>query len=441
MNACSARGSDPPLAPRLEHIILLVLFTVLATKGLMAVGTAFVSGRVVTTSQGLPVSDAEITLFRSGDVAGKARSNDGGSFQLPSLEPGDYELEGKAQGHLPIRYRFSLSPRQVLSLAVELTPHPSSREYVEVMAPPSEVDAVSAGSARHFTQQDLQSLPSSSTRDIPTLAENLVPGALVGHDNFVHVRGNELSLHQYINGVAFLDNSHQHFSAGLSPRLFESANFITGGFPAEFGNRFGGILDATTRSSGGLDGHGSVEVGIGTGLHHDGLFEYGGTAGRWGYYFLGNGFESGRFLNPPTEREINDLGYGGNATAQLDYQGNSDSVKLFLTGGGTNFQLPNTQEEAELRRDAFRRIRSQTAILTWQHTFSARTVLNSAFYERNVSDRLLASTDLVTPFGEGSRSTLTTGAKADMLLFRSGHTLKVGFGAEAARILPFRFTR
>ncbi len=431
MRVRCTRGA--PLAPCLKQLFLLVLFSALATKGLMAVGTAFLSGKVVTISKGQPVSAAEITLFRSGDIVGKVRSNDRGSFQIPSLEAGEYELEGRAQGHLPIRYRFSLSPRQVLSLTLELTPRPSSREYLEVVAS-AEVDAVGTGSTRHLTQQDLQSLPSSSTRDIPTLAENLLPGALLGHDNFVHVRGNELSLHQYINGVAFLDNSHQHFSAGLSPRLFESVNFITGGFPAEFGNRFGGVLDTTTRSSGGLAGHGSLEMGIGTGLHHDGLFEYGGTAGRWGYYFLGNGFESGRFLNPPTEREINDLGYGSSATAQLDYQGDSDSVKLFLNGGGTNFQLPNTQEEAEHGRDAFRRIRSQTAILNWQHTFSARTTLNSAFYERNVSDRLLASTDPVTPLGEGSRSTLATGAKADMLLFRSGHTVKVGLDVSALRL-------
>ena len=277
-------------------------------------------------------------------------------------------------------------------------------------------------------------MPAPLTRDLATLAENLVPGTLVGHDNFVHIRGNELSLHQFINGVSFLDNSHQHFTAGLNPQIFESANFITGGFPAEFGNRFGGILDITTRSGRTLDGHGSATLGMGTVLDHNAAVDFGGSAGRWGYYFYASGSESGRFLNPPTPHEIHDLGYGALGAVQLDFQGDKDVLKLLLTGGGTNLQLPNTEEEATLGRYAFRRIRSQTAILTWQHVFSARTSLATSVYERNVSDRLLPTTDPVTPFGEGSRSTLTMGAKSDLTFALMGHTFKSGIDLSALRL-------
>src|SRR3954465_4032869 len=95
-------------------------------------------------------------------------------------------------------------------------------------------------------------------KDVPTVGEKMAAGTVFQHDNFVHVRGNELSLHEFINGVSFLDNAHQHFTPGISPEIFQSVNVITGGFPAEFGNRFGGVLDITTRSGRDIHGHGSL---------------------------------------------------------------------------------------------------------------------------------------------------------------------------------------
>ena len=350
-----------------------------------------------------------------------------GTFRFPAVEPGDYHLQVVASGYFPARYDLRLRPRQTLSLSIELFPHRlGDDEYVEVQADYTGLDPSQTTSSRFLTQQSLQEIPVPLARDLPTLAENVLPGAMVGHDNFVHVRGNELSLHQYINGVSSLDNTHYHFTSGLSPRILESANFITGGFPAEFGNRFGGVVDTTTRSGRGQKGHGSVRLGAGTVLNHDMEVDYGGSAGRWGYFFFVSGFESGRFLNPPTEREIHDLGYGSQGAVQLDYAGKGDVFKLVLIGGGTNFELPNTEGEAALGRDAFRRIRSQTAILTWGHEFSPFTFVTSSLYEHDVSDRLLGTTDLETPFGEGSRSTLTVGAKTDWTIARHGHTIKAG---------------
>ena len=44
-----------------------------------------------------------------------------------------------------------------------------------------------------------------------------VSSAVAGHDNLVHLRGNELSLNTFINGVSFYDNPHQLFTPGLAP--------------------------------------------------------------------------------------------------------------------------------------------------------------------------------------------------------------------------------
>ena len=400
-----------------------------------AAAQASIAGRVVVAGQDTPLAGVRIVLQASGrDCPLETVSDAKGRFRFPALDSGAYALEAEADGYFPTQYELALRPRQPLSITLELTAATAPREEVTVVGSYTDIDPSQAGSAQVFLRSGLDELPASSRRNLSSLVENYLPGAVVGHDNFLHFRGNELSLHQFINGVSFLDNPHEHFSAPLSPRIFEAVNFIGGGFSAEFGNRFGGILDIATRSGSDLGGHGSLSVGIGTQLNHDTAFEYGGSQGRFGYYFFVSGFESGRFLNPPTSREIHDLGKGGSFAAQFDYQGDRYSFKLLLMGGGSNFELPNTQEEAELGRNAFRRIRSQTAILSWQRILSPRAVLSTSFYQRTVSDRLLGTTDSETPFGEGSRSTLTTGAKSDLAWSWGIHQFKAGIDVALFRL-------
>ena len=69
-----------------------------------------------------------------------------------------------------------------------------------------------------------------------------------GHDDFVHIRGHEVALNPFINGVQFWENAHTVFSPGLGVDYIESMNVMTGGYSAEYGNRFGGILDVVTKS-------------------------------------------------------------------------------------------------------------------------------------------------------------------------------------------------
>jgi len=48
----------------------------------------------------------------------------------------------------------------------------------------------------------------------------------------------EFSLHEFVNGVSFLDNVQPQFSPGVSPANFETVDLMTGGFTPEYGNRF-----------------------------------------------------------------------------------------------------------------------------------------------------------------------------------------------------------
>jgi hypothetical protein len=283
------------------------------------------------------VVSAKVVLHRAeGSIAQQTASDTSGKFHFAAVESGAYTLKTDAPGFYPNSYDFVLRARQPLSLTVELQPKQAVQQTVQVKAGYMTVDPEKTGSSYTFTQQDLEKLPDPLIDTTNDLVNNLMPGASDSHDNFLAVRGTEFSLHEFINGVSFLDNTQPQFSPGISPQIFETVDLMTGGFTPEYGNRFGGVLDITTRSGADLGGHGDIDFRGATVDTYDLNADYGGQKGRLGYYFFVDGFTSGRFLDPPEPHELFDFGKGSRATIQLDWRaGTKDTIKLLLMGEET----------------------------------------------------------------------------------------------------------
>jgi hypothetical protein len=382
----------------------------------------------VNDPEGKVIAGATLILQRiEGGASQETKSDAVGHFQFTVVEAGSLSLKAEAAGFYPARYDFVLRPRQLLSIAVQLAHRQSLHETVEVTGTYLTVDPGKTGSSYTFTRQELEDLPQPLTDTTNALVTNLMPGAADSHDNFLAVRGTEFSLHEFINGVSFLENTQPQFSPGVSPQIFETLDLMTGGFTPEYGNRFGGVLDITTRSGADLGGHGDIDFRGATLENYDLNADYGGQTGNLGYYFFVDSFTSGRYLDPPEKKELYDRGSGSRATVQFDWHtGSKDAFKLLLMAGGTNFQQPNLSEDQEAGRDAQRHLRQQTAILGWRHVFSPETVLSTSLYERVGSDRVLPTTDLETPISIASRAPLTLGIKADVSRFWRGHFFKAG---------------
>src|SRR5260370_13813298 len=368
----------------------------------------------------LPFTPAE------GNITHETWDSDG-EFHFGAVDSGTYTLQAEAPGFYLATYNFVLRPRQPISLTIELQPKRSAQQTVELQVQSLIVYPEKTGRSYPFTQPALDRLPDPLVDSTSDLVNNLMPGASDSHDNFLAVRGTEFSLHEFINGVSFLDNTQPQFSPGISPQIFETVDLMTGGFTPEYGNRFGGVLDIATRSGSDLDGRGDVNFPGATIGNYDLNADYGGQYRGLGYYFFVDGFTSGRFLDPPSRHELYDFGKGSRATAQFDWHaGAQDAFKLLLIDGGDNFQQPNISDDQAAGRDAQRHLRQQTALLTWLHMFSPQTLISTSLYERTSSDRVLPTTDLITPFSEASRSPLTLGIKSDLSHYWNGHFFKAG---------------
>jgi outer membrane receptor protein involved in Fe transport len=414
-----------------RRLFMAVLFVVAARSAVtpaFAQGEGAIQGMVMAQADRSAVADAVVEL-QGAILAAPLRTTTSseGRFAFSRLVSGDYVLTVAHDTFQERRYRLSLKPREVYTLDVSLLLRPV-QESIEVTAdaPPS----VHSPGSTLLTAARLDTLPPAQRANLPDAIVAAAPGMIRGHDDFVHIRGHEVALNPSINGVQFWENAHAVFSPGLGIDYIESINVMTGGFPAEYGNRFGGILDVVTKSGFTLRDRGSVTLGTGSAQRHNAGFEFGGRNERAAYYMNLSGFMSDRFLSPPSPRSIHNTGAGVRSFARLDVRAaDSDQIKLVIMGDGVNFDLPMEERDAVLRPDFknAQRARSESVILSWDHVRSSDTVMQAAFYQRWSTVRQFPeSTD---PYGaqtDAERTLDTFGIKSDVTRLYGRHTVKGG---------------
>ena len=421
----------------MKNLIFSIVLLVLIAPLTAALAQQRMTGTVIDANTRSPIG-AAIVKLESDVLSSKQEvtTDAGGNFSFPGLSPGNYSLSASADKFYTRQIALTLKPRDTHVVHFELSPLASINEQVTVRAQSRMLDETESATTTTVSKEQIGALPAARRTQLADIITPFVSSAVGGHDNLAHLRGNELSLNTFLNGVSFFDNPHQLFTPGLSPDIIQSVNVITGGFPAEFGNRFGGILDIVTRSGFDANGHGGATVGAGTFLRNNIAFDYGGNTRNFGYFFYGQGFESRRFLNTPEAKLFHDKGYGARSFAQFDYRrGKTDAFKLLLSGDGTNFELPNTREDDLRGRDFFQRNREQTAVLSWEHNFSPTSLLSTSLYERFVSGRLLPTNDPFSIQANGIRNDVTYGIKSDYSLFLgSRHAIKAGIDLTRLRL-------
>src|SRR5690348_16100769 len=284
---------DVGLLPTMSRATMeqLGLFCLLLMASAPGAAQAAVDG-IVREDSGKLIPSSIVSLERNNASPLITSSDDRGRFHFLNIEGGFYKLRAEAARFYPVSYEFVLRPRQSVAVTIELHPLPRTAQTVEVIAHSLTIDPEKTGSSYTFTHQALEELPDPLADSTNALVNNLMPGASDSHDNFLAVRGTEFSLHEFVNGVSFLDNTQPQFSPGVSPQIFETVDLMSGGFTPEYGNRFGGVLDIATRSGSDLGGHGDLNFRGATLDNYDLNADYGGTYRGLGYYFFVDGFTS-----------------------------------------------------------------------------------------------------------------------------------------------------
>ncbi len=419
-----------PRRPALARCLaawLVVVSCVLAPRTVAAQATASIRGTVVAAADSSPLGGVHVILESTPLRASFHSVTDAsGQFVFSALPPGPCVLLVRTDGFSPERVALDVQPREVRSLALRLSIQPVEAS-VEVSAP-TEVLSTHSPSSTVVSARRLETLPLAVRTSLSDAMAAAAPGMVKGHDDFVHVRGEELALNPSINGVTFWENPHAVFSAALSPGVIASANVMTGGFPAEYGNRFGGILDVVTRSGWTMEERGEATVGGGGAGRRSVSAGYGGHADRTAYYVFGSWGRTSRFLSPPEPRAIHDEGTTGHGFAQFDVTVDpAHSLQVIVMGDATTFEVPQTAAEAAVRHaDASQRNLQQTLIASWRHAPAGPAVLSTSVYQRWSEARLAPAVDPLAAYARYDRSLVTVGVKSEYQRVAARHSVKAG---------------
>lgn len=235
--------------------------------------TQTVRGTVIDQSLQTPIPGATVALLSATPVQGTLTDTDG-SFRLDGVRVGRQTLRVSFVGYKDaILSNIVVDAGKELVLTVSL--EESIRQLSEIIVKPTvekdkPLNEMAAVSARTFSVEETQRF-AAAVNDPARMATAYagVVGASDGN-NIIVIRGNSPNgLLWRMEGVEIPNPNHfaNVGTAGggisiLSAQLLANSDFMTGAFPAEYGNALSGVFDLRLRRGNNQKAERTVQVGV-----------------------------------------------------------------------------------------------------------------------------------------------------------------------------------
>src|SRR3989475_7169747 len=85
-------------------------------------------------------------------------------------------------------------------------------------------------------------------RSLPDLV-NTQPGWLLEANGILHPRGSEYQTQYVVDGLPLTDNRSPAFASEIDADDVHAMTILTGGYPAEYGRKLGGVIEVVTAGS------------------------------------------------------------------------------------------------------------------------------------------------------------------------------------------------
>src|SRR5690348_10811735 len=217
-----------------------------ACLSLAAVPTAFAqntTGSVVGRTA--PGATVTISSSSTGFMRTVTAEKDG-SYRIPFLPVGDYELKTSAGG-APIEVTVTLGNATTVNIG---SAGATRLGAVNVTADRviSAVDVTSTESATNLSRQEIKRLPVDQNVTAVTM---LAPGVVKGNAGFggISFGGSSVAENSfYVNGLNVTDFYNRNGFSSAPFAFYQEFQVKTGGYSVEFGRTTGGVINAVTRS-------------------------------------------------------------------------------------------------------------------------------------------------------------------------------------------------
>ncbi len=280
-------------------------------------------------------------------------------------------------------------------------------------------------------QQRTTALPG---RVLPDLV-NTQPGWLLEANGILHPRGSEYQTQYVVDGLPMTDNRSPVFAPEPGADDVHSMTIMTGGYPAEYGRKLGGVIEVVTASPSRRGFGSSVSVSAGSFDTGSGeaIVEHGGE--RSTISLTAAAATTDRYLDPPVEDNFTNHGSTASASMRFEHDlSPSSRFGVILRHASSRFLVPNEniQQEAGQRQD--RNSLENAAQFSIQRIFSSNMVGDIRGLVRNVSAKLWSnpeSTPIAASQDRGFREFYLNGSISG---HRGVHEWKAGADMSAGTV-------
>ena len=431
------KGASPTIgkAAWLECLFTLAIVLLVTSSGFsQSTGNSSISG-VVNDPTGAVVPGATVEILNPVSQFNRSTTTDNaGQFSLPNVPFNRYHLTVTAKGFsdysLDVEVRSAVPltltiPVQIAAGAQTVTVTGEASDLLE-NDPTFHTDL----DRQLFNKLPLES-PSSELSSLVTLSS---PGIAADSNGLFHGLGDHAENSFSLDGQPITDQQSKVFSNQIPLDAVQSMTIIGGAPPAEFGDKTSLVIDVTTRSGmGSTTPHGQVTASYGTFGSSNLGFDLGYGGKNWGEFIAANGFNSGRFLDPPEFSVLHSHGNLENFFNRFDYVFDpKNALHLNFQYTRSWFQTPNSYDQQYHDFDGVPQFNPVTGaplgptdqrskILTfdiaptWSYTINPNAVLNVMGYVRRDGYNYYPSDDPFNDLGPATLQRETVGQQRSLL--------------------------
>jgi hypothetical protein len=314
---------------RLRAAFAALLITLAARPAPAATAAAPLTGTV--TRSGTAVPHAVVTVSGNRQVL-RTTTGERGEFAFMALPLGTYRVRATASdlnGDLEIDLASGGS-----TIAIEL----SAPRLIGTVAAARSIPVRGSGADVVLNATDLSR---STTSD--SFSETLIqlPGAARGANGVVHMNGDHGVIDYVVDGVALPQALNREIGSEIDPNDISFLDALEGAYPAQYGLRFGSVLNITTRAGTGPAG---FDGGIRYGSYGDidQSLGYHAPLGAGGIDVAIRNQRTGRELDPPELTSPHNNGSDANQFVRATLPGGSNAfTDLTLIHSFRTIQIPN----------------------------------------------------------------------------------------------------
>jgi outer membrane cobalamin receptor len=340
---------------KMSFLLAFILLSLGMPASSFADAAAGISGSVLD-SQEISVGGASVKVFdTSHHLVKQVEAGAAGEFEIVPMAPGEYSVEVNAPGYQLFQQNVHVNAAASTQILAHLNANGKPTEMtVTVKAVKNKVAGHGATSSKEVNQDAIQSLPQGDDVKLPKLLATTMPGIVEGPFGQTFIRGNHANIQYQIDGVQLPDSPSSTFGQAFSPRNIDHMEVITGGVPAEYGERLSAVVNIVTKT-GAEKPYSQAELGYGSynTLTPQASFSGSNAAGNLHYYLSAAYVKTDRGLDTPEPQSSSNIDQGGKDAihdfsnsndefAKLDWQlGNSDKLTFMAYNSYNFFQIPN----------------------------------------------------------------------------------------------------